>query len=294
MRRIHIGLGSNLGDRVANLRAALERLDALDSTEVHAVSHVYESESWPDPGHPSYANAAAVLETGFTAPDLLEACKQIEADLGREPAGPNAPRPIDIDILLSGDEEWDLPDLVVPHPRMLERAFVVVPLLDVDPHVRMPDGSPLTAEDASQGRVLGMLGPVPGFEERTWGEPAHVPPSVTPRSAAPDEEWVPVWQRPGYNPVFSEPEPLLGGHAAVSGRQIPGAAPSVEATFAQLVLEQLGIPFVWDPFAPEMSTDPYGLARPFALLVPESMAEEARVAIEEASNADIQWEDLPE
>ncbi len=294
MSRVHIGLGSNLGDRLAHIAAAIERLDALDGTEVHAVSHVYESEPWGQGGQPHFANAVAVVDTHLEAPQLLGVLTEIETELGREPGPRNGPRVIDLDLLLAGEDEWDTPELTVPHPRMLEREFVVTPLLDVDPHVRLPDGSRVTADAATQGHVLGMLGTVPGFEDRTWGEPAHIGSSVVQRPVGVDEEWVPVWDRPGYNPLFLFPAALANGIGAAAGRYVPGSMPSFEANFAQLVLDQLGIPYAWDPFAPEKSTDPYMMARPFKLLVPASMAEEAAAAIAEAASAQIQWEDLPE
>lgn len=294
MTRVYIGLGSNLGDRLANLTAALERLDALDNVEVHAVSHVYESEPWGVSDQPHFANAVAALDTRMEASDLLGESKRIEEALGREEGERNGPRVIDIDLLLAGDEEWETPELTVPHPRMLEREFVVIPLLDVDPQVRMPDGSRVTTDSATRGRVVRLLGPVPGFEDRTWGEPARGFDAVAQRSARPDEEWVSVWQRPGYNPVYSMPAAMANGLAALGGVHVPGAVPNVEANFAQLVLEQLGIPYAWDPFAPERSSDPYGMSRPFELLVPSSMAREARTALEEASSAPIQWDDVPE
>lgn len=291
--RAYVGLGSNLGDRVGTLADALQRLDALDRIEVRAVSHVYESEPWGVSDQPHFANAVAVLDTTLSASDLLGAFKQAESELGREPGELNGPRAIDLDLLLLGDEEWDLPDLTLPHPRMLEREFVVTPLLDVDPHVRMPDGSRVTADGATQGHVIGMIGTVPGFEDRTWGEPSMSTGAAASRPMGADEEWVSVWQRPGYNPLYSMPAAEANAIGMARGAHIPGAVPNVEANFVQLVLEQLGIPYAWDPFAPERSSDPYGLSRPFELLVPASMAEEARAAIREAASAPIQWDDLP-
>jgi hypothetical protein len=88
------------------------------------------------------------------------------------------------------------------------------------------------------------------------------------------------------------PSPLATGLGALSGRFVPGNVPSAEASFFELVLGQLGIPYAWDPFPPAESVDPYNLSRPFRLLVPASRAEEASAAIREAKDAPIEWEDM--
>jgi 2-amino-4-hydroxy-6-hydroxymethyldihydropteridine diphosphokinase len=137
----YLGLGSNLGDRSALIAAALERLEAA---EVHlaARSPLYETDPvTPDP-QPLYLNAVARVETTLSARALLDLCLAIERDLGRErPAGAStpAPRPIDLDVLLHGDAVIDEPGLLVPHPRLLDRAFVRIPLAAVaTPGLRHP------------------------------------------------------------------------------------------------------------------------------------------------------------
>jgi 2-amino-4-hydroxy-6-hydroxymethyldihydropteridine diphosphokinase len=137
-RRVWLALGSNLGDRVAQLREGLDALVA-GGVAIDAVSSVYDTLPWGVSEQPRYANAAARGRTGLSARELLQLCKRIEADAGRDFDAPrNSPRPLDIDILLIEAETVDEPDLVVPHPRMHERAFVLVPLAEIAPRVVHP------------------------------------------------------------------------------------------------------------------------------------------------------------
>ena len=159
MTRAYIGLGSNLGDRVAALAAALDALDMVPGVRVIAASSVYESAPWGVTDQPAFANAVAGLETDLTAQDLLSACLLIEAMAGRVTGPRNGPRPLDIDLLLFGEETHDSPGLMVPHPRLLERDFVVTPLLEVAPDAMLPDGRAVSRRDAIEGRVLGVLAP---------------------------------------------------------------------------------------------------------------------------------------
>lgn len=124
-----LALGSNLGDRVANLREALRRLREAGIAVTRA-SAVYETPPVP-PGQPDYLNAAVAVETVLDPPGLLAAVKQIERDLGRRTGPRWGPRPIDLDILFYGDTTVDTPALSVPHIRIAERAFVLVPLADL-------------------------------------------------------------------------------------------------------------------------------------------------------------------
>jgi 2-amino-4-hydroxy-6-hydroxymethyldihydropteridine diphosphokinase len=139
----YLGLGSNLGDRVANLAAALDALEA-SGLAVEAVSSVYDTPPWgePPPGlaePPRYANAAAAVRTALAPLDLLRLCKRIEVDAGRDLHAPrNAPRVLDLDVLLVGDLEMATPELEAPHPRMHLRAFVLVPLAEIAPDARHP------------------------------------------------------------------------------------------------------------------------------------------------------------
>jgi len=137
-RRIYLGLGGNLGDRVANLRAALDAL-IVGGVAIDAVSALYETPPWGVTDQPSFANAAASGLTELGARELLTLAKQIEADAGRDFEAPRwTARPIDIDVLLIEGETVDAPELVVPHPLMQERAFVLVPLRDIASGVAHP------------------------------------------------------------------------------------------------------------------------------------------------------------
>jgi 2-amino-4-hydroxy-6-hydroxymethyldihydropteridine diphosphokinase len=155
--RAYIGMGSNLGDRVGNLSAALRELEATRGVTVAAVSFVYESEPWGVADQPAFANAVAAIDTTLDANALLAACKHIEARLGRVAGVRYGPRAIDLDILLFGDDAIRTADLTVPHPRMLERDFVVTPLLEIAPEATLPGGWPVTRDAAVQGRVNGVI-----------------------------------------------------------------------------------------------------------------------------------------
>jgi 2-amino-4-hydroxy-6-hydroxymethyldihydropteridine diphosphokinase len=152
-----IGMGSNLGDRVAALQSGIDALAATAGVRVLAASSVYETEPWGITDQPAFANAVALLEVTVTAEDLLAACKRVEAEAGRVAAIRNGPRPLDLDILLFGDHTIATPELTVPHPRLLERDFVVTPLLEIAPDATLPDGTWVTCDGASAGRVTGVL-----------------------------------------------------------------------------------------------------------------------------------------
>lgn len=127
--RAYIALGSNLGDRREHLGRALDALPDLV-----ARSHVYETEPVGGPaGQRPYLNMVVALDTERSARELLEVCQRLEAAAGRVRDERWGPRTLDADVLLVADEVIDEPDLVVPHPRLWERAFVVVPLVDVAP-----------------------------------------------------------------------------------------------------------------------------------------------------------------
>jgi 2-amino-4-hydroxy-6-hydroxymethyldihydropteridine diphosphokinase len=133
---IYIALGSNLGDRLANLRAALARLRAV--VTLTAVSPIYETDpvGYLDQG--PFLNAVVSGATAATPQALLAALLRIERDLGRERTFPNAPRPIDLDLLFYDALCLATPNLTVPHPRLHERFFVLVPLSDIAPDFRHP------------------------------------------------------------------------------------------------------------------------------------------------------------
>lgn len=135
----YVALGSNLGDREAHLARAVEALRATPGVEVEALSTIRETAPVGGPPQGPYLNAVVELRTGLAARTLLERLLEIEAEAGRA-RGPqrNAPRTLDLDLLLYGDQEIDEPDLVVPHPRMQQRAFVLEPLAEL--RRRRPDG----------------------------------------------------------------------------------------------------------------------------------------------------------
>jgi 2-amino-4-hydroxy-6-hydroxymethyldihydropteridine diphosphokinase len=135
--RAFLGLGSNLGDRAAHLQFAVDGL-AARAGRVVAISPVYETDPVGGPPQPDYLNAVVAIETTLSARELLGVAKGLEAEAGREPADPDrrwGPRPLDIDVLMVGEERINEPDLVVPHPRIHQRAFVLAPLADVAPDI---------------------------------------------------------------------------------------------------------------------------------------------------------------
>lgn len=128
---VYLGLGSNMGDRQENLDRALELLSQrLGELQV---SSVYDTEPIGNINQPRFLNMVCQAYTGLAPTELLTLVKGIELKLGRAPAKPNAPRPIDIDILLYGDQVIENPGLVIPHPKLTERAFVLVPLAEIAP-----------------------------------------------------------------------------------------------------------------------------------------------------------------
>jgi 2-amino-4-hydroxy-6-hydroxymethyldihydropteridine diphosphokinase len=133
----YIGIGANLGDARANVDDALARLAALPGARLLAHSASYRTAPIDSSGD-DYINAVACIDTPLAAPALLDALHGIELAHGRERPYRNAPRTLDLDILLYGEERIDLPQLHVPHPRMLERAFVLVPLLEIAPDIDVP------------------------------------------------------------------------------------------------------------------------------------------------------------
>jgi 2-amino-4-hydroxy-6-hydroxymethyldihydropteridine diphosphokinase len=143
--RAVIGLGDNLDEREGTLRQALRLLDERDGIEVAAVSSAYESAPWGPVAQPPFLNAAALLETSLGPHDLLAVLLAVEAELGRVRDVRWGPRTCDLDLLLYGEETIDTPDLVVPHPRLAERRFVLDPLLELDPELHLPDGRALAA-----------------------------------------------------------------------------------------------------------------------------------------------------
>lgn len=128
----YLGIGTNIGDRLHNLIDAVESLNLLPLTKVVEVSNVYETEPVGFADQNDFLNIAVCVSTELTAHNLLGAALGIEAGMGRVRTIKNGPRIIDIDLLMYGNEEYDTKTLILPHPRMLERNFVLKPLLDLD------------------------------------------------------------------------------------------------------------------------------------------------------------------
>ncbi len=134
VRRAYLGLGSNLGDRLALLQGAVDGLAAAADVALVAVSPVYETDPI-GPDQPDYLNAVVAVDTSLTAHELLALAQSLEHAAQRVRQERWGPRTLDVDVLLVGDERVHDPDLEVPHPRLHERAFVRVPLRDIAPDV---------------------------------------------------------------------------------------------------------------------------------------------------------------
>ncbi|HLF04663.1 MAG TPA: 2-amino-4-hydroxy-6-hydroxymethyldihydropteridine diphosphokinase [Dehalococcoidia bacterium] len=146
--RVYLGLGSNLGDRADNLAQAIRRLGqpspqagaelALPLLRPLRASSVYETAPWGYADQPAFLNCVLEAETGLAPLALLALGQRVERELGRQPTFRYGPRLVDVDILLYGDLVLDLPQLQVPHPRMAQRAFVLVPLAELAPELVHP------------------------------------------------------------------------------------------------------------------------------------------------------------
>ncbi len=150
-RRAFLGLGSNLGDRVAYLQGAVDALGDTEGLRLVAVSPVYETAPVGGPPQSDFLNAVVAVDTELTPHELLDIAHRVEAAAARVREVRWGPRTLDVDVLLVGDERVDEPDLVVPHPRMTERGFVMVPLADLAPEwaARLP-------ADAASVRPAGL------------------------------------------------------------------------------------------------------------------------------------------
>lgn len=160
-----LSLGANVGDAAETLAAAVHALDDVDGVTVEEVSALYETAPWPPPDDPRhvpqdpYLNAVVRLRTTATPHALLAETQLLERVFGRDRDREVrwGPRPLDVDLLVVGDHEIADDDLVLPHPRLAERAFVLVPLLEVWPGGALPDGRRVT-------RLLAALAPIEGIE----------------------------------------------------------------------------------------------------------------------------------
>jgi 2-amino-4-hydroxy-6-hydroxymethyldihydropteridine diphosphokinase len=140
-----VGIGSNLEQPLEQVRAAFMELDALPHTRVVKRSSLYRTAPLGHAAQPDFVNAVAQLETGLPAERLLSVLQEIEQRHGRTRSFPNAPRTLDLDLLLYGELQLRTPALTVPHPSMHERAFVLEPLVEIAPEVTIPGRGPAKA-----------------------------------------------------------------------------------------------------------------------------------------------------
>jgi len=263
MTTAYIGLGSNEGDRLANMAAAVEAIAELPDTHVERVSHAYDSEPAYVENQPKFANAVAEITTTLDSEQLLDYLHQIEDSLGRVRGVENGPRTIDLDILTFGDEELSSPQLTIPHPGLLEREFVVVPLLDIAPRLHLPDGTLVTHDAAKVGAIIGDLGPVPDL-------------GASRNDPVISADWVEVASCEAGIDV------VAGWDAAVS--------------LQREVLQDAGIPYAFDPYDPgDAPMDPWGMSRTFRILVPAEYGGRANALIAEvmAAKPEMPGDDEP-
>lgn len=147
----YIGIGSNLGDAQGNVQRAILRLNKLPDTHLSGQSSLFRTAP-VNAGGDDYINAVACIDTRLPAAQLLQELQAIEKDFGRERPYPNAPRTLDLDILLYGQQKIFSDSLVVPHPRLTERAFALIPLLQLDPFITIP------GKGAAHGFVSSVAG----------------------------------------------------------------------------------------------------------------------------------------
>ena len=159
----YLGLGSNVGEPAAHLRAAVELLEA-EGVQVEAVSSTYVTEPVGEVlDQPDFLNAAVRVRTDLEPEPLLDACKRVEAERGRSFDAPrHSPRPLDVDLLLLGDLELSTDRLTLPHREVITRRFVLVPLLELDPGLTLPDGTRLAEALAAlpEGQRVERRGPL--------------------------------------------------------------------------------------------------------------------------------------
>ncbi|MBP2196527.1 2-amino-4-hydroxy-6-hydroxymethyldihydropteridine diphosphokinase [Pantoea cypripedii] len=161
MTRVYLALGSNLADPLHQVDAALAALDAIPQTTRVATSSLYRTPPYGPQDQPDYLNAVVALETGLTAESLLDQTQRIELEHGRvRKAERWGPRTLDLDILLFGDAVINTPRLTVPHYDIHNRAFMLLPLLELAPQLTFPDGTPLAP----------LLATLDQSEIRFWSE----------------------------------------------------------------------------------------------------------------------------
>ena len=140
---VYIGIGSNLGDAIENVTAAMDSLGRLPDTRLEKTSSLYRTTPIDADGD-DYVNAVAMLSTGLSSGSLLDALLQIEQTFGRQRPYRNAPRTLDLDMLLYNADCISTERLTIPHPRMMERAFVLIPLAEIAPDIAIPGQKPLS------------------------------------------------------------------------------------------------------------------------------------------------------
>lgn len=136
---VYLSLGSNIGDKAFYLRQAIEEISKLEETEIISVSSLYITKPWGKNDQEDFLNQVICIKTGLSPQDLLKRLQNIEINMGRKRSIKWGPRNIDIDILLYGDEVIHTEELVVPHPYMKQRLFVLVPLEEINKDVIFPD-----------------------------------------------------------------------------------------------------------------------------------------------------------
>lgn len=169
MTRAYLGLGSNLGDRLANLGQAV-RLLRERGVDVVRSSRVYETEAVGGPSQPDYLNAVVEVRTEGSARELLQSALTVEDEMGRVRAERWGPRVIDVDVLTYGDDRIDQPDLTVPHPRMHERAFVLIPLLELDADPPLPGRRTVAAVRLRPDSLTGVRPFAPPLDTQAHSE----------------------------------------------------------------------------------------------------------------------------
>ncbi|HET7410240.1 MAG TPA: 2-amino-4-hydroxy-6-hydroxymethyldihydropteridine diphosphokinase [Paracoccaceae bacterium] len=161
--RAYLGLGGNIGDPRANMRAALQAFDARQDTDVAGVSRLYRTPPWGKTDQPWFLNAAAAVETILSPRALLDLCLATERDLKRERAERWGPRTVDLDVLAYDGLEYQDEALTLPHPRIAERAFVLVPLGDIAPDLAVQGVSV-----AERLKTIDRAGIEPDSEDGDW------------------------------------------------------------------------------------------------------------------------------
>ena len=138
-KTVYLGLGSNMGAKITNIKNAVEAIGAIEGIRVIKTSSLYATEPWGKKDQEGFINAAVEIVTSLTPGQLLERLQEIEIKMGRQPSEKWGPRIIDIDILLFGDEVLESRKLTVPHPHMRNRLFVLIPLEEINSAIRFPD-----------------------------------------------------------------------------------------------------------------------------------------------------------